>query len=404
MIWLLSFFSGAEVYCPELRGKQNLLVAAGKVVAMGSDLSLPSGLGEVRRFDLSGLKLVPGFIDQHVHMSGGGGEGGFQNRTPEVMLTHLTRAGITTAVGLLGTDATTRSIQGLLAKARGLEEEGVTTYIYTGAYEVPTRTLTESARSDLILIDKVIGVGEVAIADHRSAHPSDQELIRLASEARVGGMLSGKAGVLHLHVGDGPHRLSSIFHLLENTDLPVEMFVPTHLNRNQELLEDAVRLGIRGGRLDLTSVIRPTREDRVSVKPAEAVRFLLKQGIPIEQITVSSDSNGSSPLFDEKGHLVAMDVASPATLWEEVRDSVLETRLSLADALRLITSNVAETLKLPRKGVVKVGADADFVVLNDRLQIEHVFAGGRVMVWHGEPVVVGTFEQKAQAPGRSKTW
>ena len=45
---------------------------------------------------------------------------------------------------------------------------------------------------DLCLIDKVIGL-KIALSDHRSAHPTVDELRRAVSEARVGGMLTGKA-------------------------------------------------------------------------------------------------------------------------------------------------------------------------------------------------------------------
>ena len=71
---------------------------------------------------------------------GGGGEGGFSTRTPEATLSDLTTAGVTTVVGTLGTDGIARDMNALLAKARGLEEEGITTYIYTGSYRLPLRT------------------------------------------------------------------------------------------------------------------------------------------------------------------------------------------------------------------------------------------------------------------------
>ena len=81
--------------------------------------------------------IVPGFIDQHVHVTGGGGGGGFATRGPEAMLTDLTRWGITTVVGITGTDGTTRTPVALLAKVRALEIEGLTAYMWTGAYDVP---------------------------------------------------------------------------------------------------------------------------------------------------------------------------------------------------------------------------------------------------------------------------
>jgi beta-aspartyl-dipeptidase (metallo-type) len=394
---MFTVLRGADVYAPEWKGKQDILIAFDKIACIVPEirtehLKVADGM-EIHVVDMEGCKIVPGFLDQHVHIAGGGGEGGFQNRTPEVMLSDLTTAGVTTVVGVLGTDGTTRSVSGLLAKARGLELEGITTFIYSGAYQVPTRTITDNPRSDLILIDKVIGIGEIAVADHRSTHPSDQELIRLASEARVGGMLAGKAGIVHLHVGDDPAGLGILFQIVEKTQIPITQFCPTHLNRQPKLLEASVAYAKMGGFVDLTSGIFPDAHDTVSVKPSKAIRFLLEQGVQLERITMSSDSNGSSPIFDEHGKLVGMGICEVSTLWQEIRDCVLHEGLDLQDAVQIISTNVANVLKLPTKGRLAPGMDADLVCLDDEYQIRHVFAKGKCMVRDYRPEVLGTFEQ-----------
>ena len=168
--------------------------------------------------------VCPGIIDQHVHITGGGGEQGPISRIPEIMFSELVEAGVTTVVGVLGFDSITRSVAGLLAKARGLEAEGITTYIYTGSYGSPTETLTGRVLTDIVLLDKVIGVGEIALSDYRSFHPSLEDLRVLASEAMAGGMLGGKAGILHLHVGDGREGLGSLFRLLDESDFPLNIW------------------------------------------------------------------------------------------------------------------------------------------------------------------------------------
>ncbi|UOF91067.1 beta-aspartyl-peptidase [Fodinisporobacter ferrooxydans] len=394
---MFTLIHGAEVYTPEYKGKQDIVIAFHKIVCMAPTIRREQialdGVIDVDVFDGSGCKIVPGFIDQHVHIAGGGGEGGFQNRTPEIMLSTLTTAGITTVVGVLGTDGTTRSVAGLLAKARGLELEGITTFMYSGAYQVPTRTITDNPRSDLILIDKVIGIGEIAIADHRSTHPSDQELIRLASEARVGGMLAGKAGIVHMHVGDDPSGLQALYDILEKTDIPITQFCPTHLNRQPKLLEESVNYGKKGGYTDITSGIFPDAHDHVSVKPSEAIKYLLDHGVDLDRITMSSDSNGSSPIFDEHGKLVGMGICEVSTLWREARDCVIKEGISLQDAVQIISTNVAGVLKLPTKGRIDAGMDADLVMLDDDYQIRHVFAKGTCVVRDYQPEVWGTFEQ-----------
>src|SRR5579875_3764591 len=260
---VLTILRNARIFAPKELGVQDILLGDRHILAIGRDISL-HGSVDVDVIDLDGQYVFPGLIDQHVHMAGGGGEGGFHYRTPEISLSHLTVAGVTTAVGVLGTDGVTRSTKELLAKANGLDFEGITTYIYCGAYQVPTRTITGMPRSDLVLIDKVIGVGEIAISDTRSSHPSEQELAELASEARVGGLLAGKAGVVHLHVGDDDTKLGILFELIRKTELPKSTFTPTHLNRNPDLLEDAIKYGKEGGFVDVTSGIRPDDHDHIS--------------------------------------------------------------------------------------------------------------------------------------------
>ncbi len=238
----------ADVYAPAPSGRADILVAGGRIVRVEPNIQLPSSYAE--NFDASALLAVPGFIDSHVHMTGGGGEGGYATRTPELLLSDAVRGGVTTVVGCLGTDGVTRSSENLLAKARGLEVEGISTFVYTGYYAVPVRTMTGSIERDLLLIDKVIGVGEVAISDHRSTQPTFDELARVAAEARRGGILSGKAGVVNVHVGDGRRGLALLRRIVAETEIPITQFVPTHINRNPHLFEEGITFAKEGGLVD----------------------------------------------------------------------------------------------------------------------------------------------------------
>lgn len=385
---------GGHVLAPQDIGTKDVLVAGRVIANIAPRIDPVSDYGETEVIDVSGKYVVPGFIDQHVHLIGGGGEAGFASRTPEVMLSRVTRAGVTTVVGCLGTDGTTRHMAALLAKARGLEAEGITAFIYTGAYEVPTRTLTDNVRNDIILIDKVLGTGEIAISDHRSAQPTKDELKRLAAEARVGGILSGKAGVVHLHVGDGRRKLGQIFEILDETEIPITQFTPTHLNRNPDLLEEAIRFGLMGGMVDITSGVSPASGAKQAIKPSQAIKYCLERGVPIDNITImSSDGNGSMPIFDEYGGIEGLLVADQASLHQEFKALVLEEGVDISRALQILTLNVARSLKLyPQKGTLQIGSDADILVLDQELNIEYVFARGRAMIKKGEVVVKGTFE------------
>jgi len=390
VVWKL--LRNAKIYNPELTDDTDVLIVGRSIAAIGKNFSLPDYVhGEV--IDLQGKRIVPGFIDAHVHICGGGGEAGPASRTPEIQLSQLTRGGTTTVVGCLGTDSVSRSMAELLVKAQALEDEGITTFVYSGAYQVPMRSLLPTLQQDLVLIEKVIGAGEIAISDHRSAQPQIAELEHLAAEARVGGMLGGKAGVLHLHLGDGKRGLQPIWSILEHTEIPITQFMPTHINRTHSLLEQGIQFLIAGGHIDLTA---GCDDFPTELRVPAVLAMLNERQILNDRITVTSDGNGSMPQYNEAGVLIGMGVGSVEVLWRDVRESVLHYGLPLEVALRTITSNVANVLRLKNKGSIRVGYDADLVVLNEALQVHDVWAMGKCMVRDKQLKVRGTFENRIE--------
>lgn len=391
----------ADVFGPEPLGLQDVLVAGERIAAIAPHLERPHLPASVRLeiVDIHGAKLVPGFVDQHVHLAGGGGEGGFLNRTPPVAFTDLAIAGTTTAVGLLGTDGVARSVQELYAVVQGVNAWGLTAHMYTGAYEMPTRTITGSVRSDIMLIDRVLGTGEIALSDDRSSHPSEDDLAHLASETRVGGLLAGKAGVLHLHMGSGRRGLTPVLDLLERRDLPAGMFVPTHVNRRMPLLEQALELTRRGGHADLTSDFGPTSASPHTVSAHDALRWILDHGVDPTHVTVSSDAGGSAPIFDARGELVDIGVGHPSALWQTIRRAVREAGVEFHVALSMVTLHPARLLKLHRKGRIAPGMDADLVALRDDLAVDRVWARGVLFVRDGEALRPAPFTPRVGAAG-----
>jgi beta-aspartyl-dipeptidase (metallo-type) len=361
----------AQVFGPEPMGIQDLLVVAGKIVLIGKGLEKPPWVKEV--LDGEERPLVPGLIDLHVHLLGGGGEAGPASRLPEVTFEELVAAGITTCVGCLGTDDVTRHLEDLLAKARALSIQGLTAYIYTGSYRVPPVTLTGSVRRDLVLIPEVIGVGEIAISDHRSSQPTLEELLKIAADARVGGMLAGKRGLVHLHVGSAPQRLSLLWQAIETTPIPITQFHPTHVNRTPELLEEAARWVKAGGTADLTAP-----SSTLTWELAEAIEALAEADPSWERFTLSSDGGGSMPKFDEAGNLVGYASGDVRALWASVQ-ALAQKGFPLEKVLRLVTSNPARILGLPGKGRIALGYDADFLLLDENLRICATVARGRVL-------------------------
>jgi len=306
-------------------------------------------------------------------------------------------AGVTTAVGCLGTDGVTRSMISLLAKAKGLDEEGLNTFIYSGSYRVPIVTITGEVMKDLLVVDKVIGVGEIALSDHRSSQVTQEELNKLAADARVGGMLSGKAGILNIHLGDGKGMLGMILNAVEKAEIPFTQFLPTHINRNRELFEEGIRYAKAGGYIDLTASSDPVfwEEEYGEVRVSKGLKRLLEENVPADRVTFSSDAQGSLPLFNDKKEFIGLGVGSPACLLSEIQNCVLEQKITLETALRAVTVNPAHILKLSSKGRIEAGYDADLCLLRKgTLQLDTVICRGRKMVSGGKPSVYGTFNKK----------
>jgi len=390
---MLKLITGAEVYAPDYLGKQDLLIADSRIMAIEKSIVPESVYKKCQVINADGLMVVPGFVDSLVHITGGGGEGGFHTRTPEMQLTDATLNGITSLMGVLGTDATTRSLPDLLAKARALTFEGISCYCHTGSYQVPVSTITGSVRDDIILIPDFIGVGEIAIADHRSSHPSVAELSRIAAEARVGGMLSGKKGTVSIHMGDSDSYLDLLEQVVASTDIPITQFYPTHINRNRGLLDAAKNWTKSGGYIDLTT--STTEMDLAKGEPrcCEALAELLDENINIDQISFSSDGHASLPTFDDEGNLSGLKVGSEQSLLNEVRQTVQKYNIPLEMAIRVITSNPANILGLAAKGGIKPAADADLVILEPgSLVIHTVVARGKILVENGKAIVKGTFQ------------
>jgi beta-aspartyl-dipeptidase (metallo-type) len=379
----------AEVYSPARAGKKDILTGEGSILAVAGTIETPAGT-DTEVFDAKGLTVVPGLIDNHVHIAGAGGEGGPATRTPELRLSSMFEGGVTTVIGCLGTDGFTRSVESVLMKAKAIRHDGASAWIMTGAYQVPVPTITGDAGKDIAVIEEVIGIGEVAISDHRSSCPSVDELVRLAAHARVGGMLGGKAGIVSIHMGDARDPFRPLHEVVAKSELKYKQFLPTHCNRNDYIFEDSKSYG-KVGYIDITTSSFPYFPDD-EIKPSMALRLLLEAGVPAEHITFSSDACGSLPGFDSQGNLVKLETGLPSSNLHELSDAVRYEKLPLEIALKVLTSNVASILKLPRKGNIAEGMDADLLFLDNELNIVHLIAKGNWVVRSGEVIRKGSYE------------
>lgn len=394
---MVKIIRNIKVYKPEYIGSKDVLIIGGIIASIGENIQVDLNDNvELTEIDGSGKFLVPGFIDSHVHILGGGGEGGFATRTPEATLTGLTSAGVTTVVGCLGTDGISRDMISLLAKAKSLEEEGISTYIYAGSYRLPVKTITGDIMKDIMVVDKIIGIGEIAVSDHRSSQPTFEEFVRAVSEARVGGMLSGKAGVINIHLGDGKRKLELLLRAIRETEIPITQFLPTHINRSPELFEDCLEYAKSGGFVDFTGSEDPEfwEEQDGEVRFSKGLRRMLESGVSQDNITLSSDGQGSLPIFNEKKEYVGIGVGKSTCLLKSIKDAVFNEKLPLETVLRVVTSNPAKILKLKNKGRIEKGFDADLCLLDENLDIDTVIAKGKIMVENKKPLVYGMFEFK----------
>ncbi|WP_221076502.1 beta-aspartyl-peptidase [Agarivorans aestuarii] len=378
---MLTLLKNAQVYAPEALGLMDVLVANGRILQVAPNIELKASHGLVDSVDLSGNILAPGFVDALVHFTGGGGEGGFGYRTAELSFEDAAPTGVTTLVGALGTDSVTRTPAQVLGKARELSAMGLSCYCYTGSYHLPVKTITGSIEQDIVLIPEMIGVGELAIADHRASQASVQAFIEVAAEARVAGLLGGKKGISFFHVGDGKGKLNLLREIVKQSDLSITQLYPTHCNRNQALFNDALAFLSEGGAIDFTTSTIPQFIEEGEVSCPKALKTIVDKGLDWQRVSFSSDANASLPLFDDAGELVGMQAGKLESLYLAAKEAVQSYQVPLEIALSVITSNPAKILGLKNKGQLAMGFDADLVVLDQQsLDIKQVFAMGK-SIW-----------------------
>ena len=373
---MLTIFKNAQVYGPEYSGKKDVLTGGRTILAIKDHVEPPAG-SDVNIIDCEELWLVPGLIDSHVHITGGGGEGGPASRMPELQLNMMMEGGVTTVIGCLGTDGITRTVESVLMKVKTLRALGVSAWMYTGAYQVPPPTITGDIAKDIALFEEIIGVGEVAISDHRSSIPSVAELARITAHARVAGMIGGKAGIVNVHMGDARDPFRPIHDVVASTQMGYRQFIPTHCNRNPYIFEDAKVYGIKGF-VDITTSSYPY-DMEVEIKPSVALKQLLEAGVPIDHITFTSDGCGSLPSFDSEGRLVKIDMGLPSSILREIKEAVQTDHIPLETALKVATSSPANILKLTGKGHIREGHDADLLLLDENFNIIRLMAMGKIM-------------------------
>ena len=360
----------AQIWSPEPLGIADILVAEGRVVAVGPqmDVRVPG----LKTVDLQGAHLTPGLIDQHIHVAGAGGKRGFSSLTGEIPAEDLLAVGSTTVVGLLGTDGATRSVEALYAKVQGLNEQGMSAYMYTGYYGMDPKHITGSIQGDMVFIQPVLGC-KIAISDIRSSYPSATDLMRRVREVVVGGMVAGKKGILHFHLGGAASQMDVLFEMLDHFEAPIQHLSPTHVARTESLFTQAIEFALRGGSIDITTGASKYTEPHLAALRA------LEAGVNPDLITFSTDGHAGLDRKDASGQVVGTRPAPIAANLLAFQSLVREGSVGPATALKPVTSSPARNLGLAQKGRIAVGADADFCLFDSEWNLGAVMARGS---WH----------------------
>jgi beta-aspartyl-dipeptidase (metallo-type) len=381
---MLKLIKNCKLYAPTYLGKKDLVIGGGKILAIEDEIHESSIFSTM--WDAEGRTTTPGFIDQHVHIIGAGGKHGFASMTPEIMLSEFISCGTTTVVGLLGTDASTRSVKTLYAKTKSLDKEGITAYMFTSYFGIDAITITESIMDDMIFIDKVLGC-KVAISDERSSYPETKELLRHLRDIHVGGLISGKGGVLHVHLGGLSTKMDILFQLVQEFEFPIQHISPTHVGRSKELFDQALDFARLGGMIDITTGASKYTD------PWKSVVYAMESGVSIDQLSFSSDGHAGLAKKDANGMITALTKAPIYQNLEQVQALILQGGVEISQAIKLVTSNPAKNLSLSHKGAIKVGADADLCFFDEAFQLTDVWAKGEIMMRDTKVIVKGSFEK-----------
>lgn len=380
---MIKLIQNTELYSPKYLGKKDILIAGNKIVAIADNLDVYKNQADV--FDVQGKIVTPGLIDQHIHITGAGGKDGFSSMTPEINISELIACGTTTVMGLLGTDGTVRNIKTLYAKAKSLEEEGISAYMLCGYYGLDTVTITDGIQGDMIFIDIVLGC-KIAISDIRSSYPTATELVRKLRDVRVGGFIGNKKGILHVHLGNLDSKMDVLFKLVNEYKFPIEHISPTHVGKTKELFDQAIEFAKLGGIIDITTGASKYTD------PYKSVLYALESGVSIDSITFSSDGNAGLTKFDDAGNPIGVRKAPIDKNLKEVVLLIKKGGVSISEAFKLITTNPAQNLGLKHKGKIDVGYDADLCCFTEDLQLTDVFAKGQQMMRNGSVIEKGNFE------------
>jgi beta-aspartyl-dipeptidase (metallo-type) len=335
---------------------KDILIAGKKIVVIDENMDV--GNLKVEKIDGKGAIATPGLIDIHVHTAGGGGQTGFYSLAPEVIMCDMIQCGTTSVVGTLGTDGFVKQLPQLYAKTMSLRMNGMSAYMLTGFYGLPTPVLTDCIANDLIFIDPVVGC-KIAICDDRSSFPSCDDLMKIISQVRLGGFTSNKRGVMHVHLGALPEGMEQLLSIAKKYPTLIQYISPTHTIRTEHLFFQGIEFAKMGGMIDITTGASQY------IPPYKGVLVALENGVSINNMTFSSDGNGGVKKIDPVTGEETYTIAPINSNLDQLKKLIFDGGLDPNEAFKLLTVNAAKTMALKGKGLLQAGYDAEICLFDE---------------------------------------
>ena len=354
-----------------------------ETVAPRSGLTLPGGAHEIQAFDCT---AIPGFIDVHIHGAGGrdfmeGNEDALSTVTSRVARFGTTSLLATTVTA--GADDTCRAVEGM-------------------AKYITTQHSASHPRAEILGIHFE---GPFLSKERRGAQPAEflqppsaEFLQRLLHAAAGNGRILTIAPELlgAMPCIDAARSLGMVVSI-GHTDATYEQAraAVAHGAHHATHVYNAMRpfshrdSGVIGAVLTSAEVSAELIADGVHVE--EAAMRLLLQAKGSSSVILISDGISATGMPDGKYILGKLEVivtdgvcrnaegklaGSTLTLDRALRN-IVALGIPLPDAVRMLTTNPAKLLGIEfKKGALRIGADADILLLDPHLQITNVWTRG----------------------------
>jgi N-acetylglucosamine-6-phosphate deacetylase len=362
-----------------------ILIRDGEIEAIGprQGMRLPEGAQEVVAPERT---AIPGFVDVHIHGAGGHDVMEASEEAMTAVARTVARHGTTSFVATTVTaspDDTVRSVEGI-------------------ARYIATQHETDEPRAEVLGIHYE---GPFISPVRRGVHP--KEWIQLPSAEMLERFLhaaSGNARILTIApelLGAAPcidaARKAGVVVAMGHTDATYEQTRAGMARgaRHAVHVYNAMRpfshrdAGVIGAVLTSPDVTAELIADGVHVEEA-AMRLLLQAKGPGRVILVS-DGVSATGMPDGKYRLGKFEVTvsggvcrnaegnlagSTLTLDRALRN-IIALGVPLQDAVRMLTVNPATLLGIEfKKGALRIGADADIILLDESLHVTNVWARG----------------------------